>query len=63
MKTLEEQKTEAILKLIVKKPLTESQISKVFFNMTTTRADGSSMTSDELMINFARAIEKAHGIE
>ena len=63
MKTTEDQKNEAIMKLMLKKPLTENQITNVFFNMTTTRADGSSMTSDELMINFARAIEKAHGIE
>lgn len=63
MKTLEEQKTEIILKLFNHKPLTESQISDVFFAMTTNRADGTPMSADELMVHFARAIEKAHGIE
>jgi hypothetical protein len=63
MKTLEEQKTAAILKLLDRTPLTAEQVAKVFFNMNTKRADESSMTSDELMVAFARAIEKAHGIE
>lgn len=63
MKTLEEQKTEAILKLFDRKPLTADEVSEVFFHMRTRREDGSSMTSDELMVAFARAIEKAHGIE
>ena len=63
MKTLEEQKTEIILKLFNRKPLTESQISDVFFAMTTNRPDGTPMSADELMVHFARAIEKAHGIE
>ena len=63
MKTLEEQKTEIILKLFNHKPLTEKQISDVFFHMTTNRADGTPMSADEMMVQFARAIEKAHGIE
>lgn len=63
MKTTEDQKNEAILKLILKKPLTERQISEVFFNISQLRTDGSTMTADELMVAFARAIEKAHGIE
>jgi len=63
MKTLEEQKTEALIKMYTQKPLTMHQISDVFFNMTTNRDDGTPMSADELMVNFARAIEKAHGIE
>lgn len=63
MKTLEEQKTEIILKLLNHKPLTEKQISDVFFHMTTNRADGTPMSADEMMVQFARAVEKAHGIE
>ena len=63
MKTLEEQKTEIILKLLNRTPLTESQISDVFFHMDCKRPDGTSMTTDEMMVAFAKAIEKAHGIE
>jgi len=63
MKTLEEQKTEALIKMYTQKPLTMTQISDVFFNMATNRDDGTPMSADELMVNFARAIEKAHGIE
>jgi hypothetical protein len=63
MKTMEDQKNEALLKMYRQKPLTEHQISEVFFNMAQRRADGSSMSSDELMVEFARAIERAHGIE
>lgn len=63
MKTLEEQKTEALIKMYTQKPLTEEQISDVFFHMSTTRQDGTPMTADEMMVQFARAIEKAHGIE
>lgn len=63
MKTLEEQKTEIILKLFNHKPLTVTQITDVFFRMETNRADGNPMSADELMVQFARAIEKAHGIE
>ena len=63
MKTLEEQKTEIILKLFNQKPMTINQISDVFFRMSTNREDGSPMSADELMVHFARAIEKAHGIE
>ncbi len=63
MKTLEEQKTEALIKMYTQKPLTMNQISDVFFNMATNRDDGTPMSADELMVNFARAIEKAHGIE
>lgn len=63
MKTLEEQKTEALIKMYTQKPLTESQISDVFFHMNTRRPDGSLMTTDEMMVAFARAIEQAHGIE
>jgi len=63
MKTMEDQKNEALLKMYQQKPLTDRQITDVFFHMRTRREDGSSMTSDELMVAFARAIEKAHGIE
>lgn len=63
MKTLEDQKTEALIKMYTQKPLTEMQISDVFFHMDCKRPDGSSMTTDEMMVAFARAIEKAHGIE
>lgn len=63
MKTLEDQKNEVLLKMYAQKPLTESQISEVFFNISQQRSDGSPMTADELMVAFARAIEKAHGIE
>jgi hypothetical protein len=63
MKTLEDQKTEALIKMYTQKPLTDVQISDVFFQMTTERPDGSKMTADEMMVAFARAIEKAHGIE
>lgn len=63
MKTMEDKKNEALLKMYQQKPLTERQISEVFFNMAQKRADGSPMTSDEMMVEFARAIEKAHGIE
>lgn len=62
-KTLEEQKTEIILKLFNRKPMTVEQISDVFFRMETNRKDGNPMSADELMVQFARAIEKAHGIE
>lgn len=63
MKTLEDQKTEALIKMYTQKPLTVNQISDVFFTMTTSRPDGTPMSADELMVHFARAIEKAHGIE
>lgn len=63
MTTLEEQKTMALLKMFQQKPLTEEQISKVFFHMDAKNPDGSVMTTDEMMVAFARAIEKAHGIE
>ena len=63
MKTLEDQKTEALIKMYTQKPLTITQITDVFFRMETNRADGTSMSADELMVQFARAIEKAHGIE
>ena len=43
MKTLEDQKTEALIKMYTQKPLTEKQISDVFFHMTTNRSDGTPM--------------------
>lgn len=63
MKTLEDQKTEALIKMYTQKPLTYDQISDVFFHMNTDRPDGTKMTADEMMVAFARAVEKAHGIE
>lgn len=63
MKTLEDQKTEALIKMYTQKPLTITQITDVFFRMETNRTDGNPMPADELMVQFARAIEKAHGIE
>ena len=63
MTTLEDQKTMALLKMFHQKPLTEEQISDVFFHMDAKNPDGTVMTTDEMMVTFARAIEKAHGIE
>lgn len=63
MTTLEDQKTMALLKMFHQKPLTEEQISEVFFHMDAKNPDGTVMTTDEMMVAFARAIEKAHGIE
>lgn len=63
MTTLEDQKTMALLKMFHQKPLTEDQISDVFFHMDAKNPDGTVMTTDEMMVAFARAIEKAHGIE
>lgn len=54
---------EELIKLFNHRTLTEHEIRACFENLKHTRPDGSYYTADELMINFARAIEQLHGIE
>jgi len=54
---------EELLKLFTHRTLTENEIRACFEKLPHTRPDGSYYTADELMINFARAIERLHGIE
>lgn len=51
------------MKLFTHRTLTENEIRACFERLSHTRPDGSYYTADELMINFARAIEALHGIE
>jgi hypothetical protein len=52
-----------LIKLFNHRTLTESEIRACFENLQHTRPDGTYYTADELMLNFARAIEALHGIE